>query len=92
MILAFGKDLSVGVDLEYVDKNYPVKKSLRDSLPPRNRRPLSKPIPIDLLAFSLRYGCEKRRFLKPSDEACHYPSTVLKFPPILPAFVPKNLQ
>jgi 4'-phosphopantetheinyl transferase len=64
MILAFGKDLSVGVDLEYVDKNYPVKKVATRFFTPQESAALIEADSDRLVSLFFEIWVRKEAFLK----------------------------
>jgi 4'-phosphopantetheinyl transferase len=64
MILAFGKDLSVGVDLEYVDKNYPVMKIATRFFTPNESAVLRDVDPDRLQELFFEIWVRKEAFLK----------------------------
>ena len=64
MILAFGKDLSVGVDLEYVDKNYPVIKIATRFYTPKESAALREADSNRLVSLFFEIWVRKEAFLK----------------------------
>jgi 4'-phosphopantetheinyl transferase len=64
MILAFGKDLSVGVDLEYVDKNYPVIKVATRFFTPQESATLREAESHRLVSLFFEIWVRKEAFLK----------------------------
>ncbi len=64
MILAFGKYLSVGVDLEYVDKNYPVMKIATRFFTPKESEVLREVDPDRLQELFFEMWVRKEAFLK----------------------------
>ncbi len=64
MILAFGKDLSVGVDLEYVDKNYPVIKIATRFFTPKESAALLEADSHRLVSLFFEIWVRKEAFIK----------------------------
>jgi 4'-phosphopantetheinyl transferase len=64
MILAFGRDLNLGVDLEYVDKNYPVMKIATRFFTPNESAVLSEVDPDSLQELFFEIWVRKEAFLK----------------------------